>query len=71
MKYTVGDIKDVIIKQKIFKAKVINENKEVKILEFNSIIKEKYNDNLYICLDVFGYVANRTPIENLIEIIED
>lgn len=71
MKYTVEDIKDVITKQTIFKAKVTNENKEVKILEFNSIIKEKSNDNLYICLDVFGYVANRTPIENIVEIIEE
>lgn len=71
MKYTIEEVKNVITKQKVFKTKVITENKEVKILEFNSIIKEKCNGNLYICLEIFDYIINRTPIENIVEIIED
>lgn len=71
MKYTVEDIKDVITKQKVFKAKVIDEDKEVKMLEFNSIVKERFSNNLYICLEVFDYIVNRTPIGNIVEIIED
>lgn len=71
MKYTIEDIKNVITEQKVFKAKVIDKDKEVKILEFNSIIKEKCNDNFYVCLEVFDYIVNRTPIENIVEIIED
>ena len=76
MKYTVEDIMDILTKQSPFKAKVIDEDKEVVILEFDTIIfdssiNRKFGKQLCVGFDDFGYMVNITPIENIIEIIED
>lgn len=76
MKYTVEDIMNIISKQSPFKAKVIDEDEEVVILEFDTIIFDSFTNRefgkqLCVGFDDFGYMVNITPIKNILKVIED
>lgn len=75
-RYAVEDIMNILSKQSSFEAKVINENKKVVILEFDTIIfdysiNSEFGKQICVGFNDFGYMTNITPIKNIIKIIED